>query len=221
MGLIKPLLAYLQFTGFFSYRMAITILVVTICCLPWRPKFTNSVRDALGKFAQKRALAILVTGVLSFIVTSTLALRRGVPVAYVHDEFSYLLAADTYAHGRLTNPAHPLWPWFETFHVLSQPTYFFFVEHRPWRYRWDEVPQRLALERRFSSQPGQHLLLVRYLDSHNPHFEWVQNGADIDAGKIVWAHDEADNAPPRRYFAGRDVWRVTVGDRAAALARLR
>lgn len=65
--------------------------------------------------------AIALAGAM-LILQFFVATRFGWPIPAVHDEFSYLLAADTFASGRATNPTHPAWEFLESYHIVWQPT---------------------------------------------------------------------------------------------------
>jgi hypothetical protein len=102
------------------------LLLATWLCLalflPYRWCRSWRMERMFRSLAAHGPASILFVGFVAFALAALASYLRW-PEPRIHDEFSYLLAADTFCHGRLTNPPHPLAIYFETFHINQRPTY--------------------------------------------------------------------------------------------------
>jgi hypothetical protein len=116
-------------TGLFSSEHEVLIECLILCSIAafFFPRLGNRwfrrVELLGSRLAVRKRLAIFSIVGLAILARLSFLGIDPVPVPQVHDEFSYLLAGDTFAHVRLTNPPHPMSVFFDTFHVNQHPTY--------------------------------------------------------------------------------------------------
>jgi hypothetical protein len=109
---------------FFLEYCLVAILILGAYLLRSFPSgWFNAAEQRLGRLARRRTLSVLVVGVLALGIRAALLPNVPVPQPGFHDEFAYLLMGDTFAHGRLANPTHPMWIHFESIYINQRPTY--------------------------------------------------------------------------------------------------
>lgn len=89
----------------------------------WGRVFYGRFAADFREFARSRRRAILAAALFPMTARILMLPWFPPPKPVIHDEFSYLLQADTFAHGRVANPTPPFWQHFESEYVLLQPTY--------------------------------------------------------------------------------------------------
>lgn len=104
------------------------LVAMTLLAAGWyAPRLGDSLFRPIEKMgarlARRKTLAMIGVGVAAIILRLSLLWLLPVPLPIAHDELSYMLAGDTFAHGRLVNPTHPMWVYLETIHINQQPAY--------------------------------------------------------------------------------------------------
>src|SRR5579863_4315744 len=85
-------------------------------------RWFDKLERSLFQLSRHRVTSIVLVGVTALVMRAALLPIEPIPQPTVHDEFSYFLMSDTFAHGRVANPTHPMWRHLEATYVNQKPT---------------------------------------------------------------------------------------------------
>jgi len=112
-------------TTFDFFTFALAALCVALAFI--RPALFQwlfvAVEQRLVVLSKRRWLCALVIFLLPMAGRLLLLPVYQPPVPFIHDEYAYLLQADTFSSGRLSNPPLPFANQLETIYIFATPTY--------------------------------------------------------------------------------------------------
>src|SRR5467141_1878326 len=88
-------------------RVAFFFSLLVIFLPRMAPRVFHAVESLFSRLAERKTLAVVALFFIVIGVRLAVLPQLPVPVPGIHDEYSYLLIADTLTHGRLANLAHP------------------------------------------------------------------------------------------------------------------
>jgi hypothetical protein len=103
--------------------IAIFFLATSWIVPPLGDGWFTTAEKFFSRLAARRSACILILFFATILIRVALLPVFPYPRPFVHDEFSYLLQADIFAHGHLAFPPHPMARYFDTFYVNFHPTY--------------------------------------------------------------------------------------------------
>lgn len=103
--------------------LAVLALAVSFGLPGFGSLWFSRIERVFNQLARRRSLSVAAVGFAAFFLRLAILPFCPIPVPFITDEFSFLLAADTFASGRLTNPTPAMWVNLESIHVSMKPTY--------------------------------------------------------------------------------------------------
>jgi hypothetical protein len=98
-------------------------IAVAFCWPRLASSWFSRIECAFGRLARRKRLSIAIVGFTALLLRLAILPLSPIPKPFMPNDFSFLLAADTFSSGRITNPTPVMGEHFETMHITMKPTY--------------------------------------------------------------------------------------------------